>query len=325
MTIFKKGTEVTKVTEVTKEKGVPSVTSIQGTLFPMPPPATVIFCGTPDFAVPSLTAFLNDPRYEVVLVITQPDRPVGRSAALRPSPIKTVALEQNIPVEQPEKLNTEYRKISKLAPSSFDYLVVVAYGQILNDDVLRLPRIAAVNVHASLLPRWRGAAPIQHAILHGDTTTGVTVQQMVQELDAGPVLAQSAVQIDPQMTASELHDALAEEGADLLRETLAQPLNPQEQEGEPTFCYKLTRADGSVDPLSMTAEEIDRHVRALVPWPGVRCTIGGNEVKLLATSLEETENTLPLPCHGGTTLYITHIQSPGKHIMSGDEWKRGQK
>ncbi len=284
-----------------------------------PSPFRIVFCGTPAFAVPSLQALAADPAYKVELVITQPDKPIGRKQVITPTPVKVAALELGIPVEQPDNIN-DFR----IPLSGFDFLVVVAYGQLFKQPLLDLPSIAAVNLHGSLLPRWRGASPIHHSVLAGDTESGVSVQKMVKKLDAGPVLNQTSITLDPRETSTTLLERLAILGAQLLVKTLQQPLNPQPQdETKVTICRKLTRKDGEVDSEIMTAEEIDRHVRALVPWPGVTCTINGKSVKLLATDLQSSADAFPLPCKNNTILYITKIQSPGKEAVKGAEWIRG--
>ena len=285
---------------------------------------SVVFLGTPDFAIPSLQALMEHKSFSVDLVITQPDRPVGRKQVRTRPPVKIFADKHTIPVWQPEKLNAEWKKQPKILHRKPDYLVVVAYGQILSQDILHFPKIAPVNVHASLLPAWRGASPIQHAILAGDHQTGVTIQYMVRELDAGPILAQRKIDITEQETFVTVHDTLAVLGADLLIETLNKQLIPKEQEhAQATFCKKLSRMDGEADRESMTAEEIDRKVRALVPWPGVQMMYEDQKIKVLETSLSEAKNSVPVPCAEGTTLYLLTLQPPGKKAMSAAEWERG--
>ena len=282
-------------------------------------PIPVIFAGTPDFAVSSLKALIDDPEFDVQLVITQPDKPVGRKQKLTPSPVKVAAVEAGIPVEQPENMNS-----FQLIADSFQFLIVVAYGQILNQKILDAPKIAAVNLHPSLLPRWRGATPMQSSILANDSETGVTLQRIVKELDAGPILNAISTPLSRTETIETLHDQLADIGAKLLIDTLKKPLTETEQdESKVMHCKKLTRTMGDVDPREMTAEEIDRHVRALVPWPGVRCAVEGEEVKLIETSRIETPESVALPCKG-SILYVTKIQPPGKTVMKGSDWMRGR-
>lgn len=276
----------------------------------MTKPFSVIFAGTPDFAVPSLEALVQDERFTVELVITQPDRPVGRKQVLTPPPVKLCAEKYGIPVAQPQNIN-------EFAMPAADYLIVVAYGQLLKQHVLDIPEIAPVNVHGSLLPRWRGAAPIQAAILAGDTETGVTIQKIVAALDAGDILAQASTPISTDETSEQLYQKLSEMGANLLVETLAKPLEPTVQDAsQVTVCKKLTRQDGVVDPSTMTAEDIHRKVRALVPWPGVTCEVEGKQMKLLQTHLQNTDKAIALSCAKNTTLYITKYQEPGKKTVA---------
>ena len=287
----------------------------------MPQTFSVIFAGTPDFAVPSLEALIADPAFDITLIITQPDKPVGRKQTITPPPVKTCALQHGIPVFQPEDINKELPKKN----ISCDLLIVTAYGQILSKEVLDIPHIAPVNVHASLLPQWRGASPMQHSLLAGDTQTGITIQKMSEVLDAGEILSQCITPIDDRETITTLHDRLAAMGAKQILETLKKPLSPVPQSKEEiTKCSKLSRTDGDVDPQHMTAEEIDRRVRALVPWPGVRCSIYGTSVKLIETSLIEQPEMLAVPCAQETTLYIQTLQPPGKKSMSGAAWGHGQ-
>lgn len=289
----------------------------------MSAPLRIIFLGTSPFAVPSLEILTKDPAFSVEAVITQPDKPVGRKQMLTSPPVKTAAEERGLPVFQPQNIKREYAGFNLTRP---DLLVTVSYGQILSQEILDVPLLAPVNVHASLLPRFRGASPIQHALLAGDVETGVTIQHMVRELDAGPILAQAKVTMEPRETAQILHDRLARLGATLLRDTLLRPLQttPQPHYGI-TFCGKLTRIDGKVDPQVMTAEEIDRSVRALNPWPGVSFSHEGTTVKILASDLRLVPDAPPLPCANGTTLYLVTVQPAGKKPMTGAEWARGKR
>jgi len=278
----------------------------------------IIFAGTPDFAVPALKALIDNPHIDVIAVISQPDKPVGRKKKITASPVKVAAEAAGIHVLQPRNINTEYPQMEH------DYLVVVAYGQILKQPILDAPRIAALNVHASLLPRWRGASPLQHTLLQGDHETGVTVQRMVAALDAGPILSQSAYSVKPRETIETLHDTLSDMGAKLLEKTVMDfPEEHKQDESEVTVCHKLTRVMGDVDPSTMTAIEIDRHVRALVPWPGVRCTVHGEMVKLLETSLEPCTHSIPLTCKD-SIVHIVTLQPPGKQKMSGADFMHGR-
>ncbi len=268
--------------------------------------------------MPSLAALCVDDRFSVDLVISQPDKPVGRSQELTPSPVKIFAKEQGIEVWQPENLNKEFAAYHFAKRP--DFLVVVAYGQILSQQILDFPIIAPVNVHASLLPTLRGASPLQHAVLLGHKQSGVTIQKMVRELDAGPILGQSSIDLDPRETTASLHDKLSALGASLLIETLSQPLKPIDQDdSKATFCRKLTRDDGIVDFRTMTAQEIDRKVRALVPWPGVKW----NDIKILATDVVAQPNSIAVSCAHNTQLFITSLQPSGRKPMSGTDFDRG--
>lgn len=284
---------------------------------------SIVFCGTPDFAVPSLRALVESGLFNVHLVISQPDRPVGRSKELLSPPVTIAARERGIPVLQPENLNADFPTIA----ASFDrpdFLVVVAYGQLLSSKVLEWPTIAPINVHGSLLPRWRGASPVEHAILHGDTETGIAVQRMVKELDAGPILGMVKTPIGERETALQLRERLSTMGAALLVDVLSQPLRetPQPTDGI-TICRKLSRDDGKTDTATMTAQQIDRMARALCPWPGVTATVRGRELKILKTALEPTATSTPIDCANGTTLHLAIVQEAGKKAMTGAEWARG--
>jgi methionyl-tRNA formyltransferase len=297
-------------------------------------PFHVIFCGTSSFAVPCLQALVSDPAFAVDLVITQPDKPVGRDKVLTSPPVALEAKKHGLKIFQPENINKELplhfqlslpaEALAKEGTFNFQFLVVVSYGQILSKEILALPSIAAVNVHASLLPRWRGASPIQHAILESDTETGVTVQIMEEKLDAGPILSQKTLALDPRETYRSLHDKLAPLGAALLSETLKKPLAPKGQPSEGiTMCRKLTRENGKLSPENKTAEEIDRAVRALTPWPGVTVTLKSGELKILESDLTAQPESAPLPCKDGTVLHLVSVQPAGKKPMSGAAWARG--
>jgi len=290
----------------------------------MSAPLSIVFCGTPEFAVPSLRAILERPQELTVrLVITQLDQPVGRKQVLTPPPVKVFAEAHRLPFLQPKNINDETTR-DRLQTISCDILVTVAYGQILSPALLALPRIGAVNLHPSLLPRWRGASPIQHAILAGDSETGVTVQMMAEALDAGPVLAQERMTLSSEETFEHLSQTLADMGAKLLTDTLTKPFSPIPQdETKATLCRKLSRKDGEVNPSEMTAEEIHRRVRALSPWPGVTAPFGGERVKILRTALVAEPEALEVPCKDGRTLFVLILQPQGRKPMSGKAWLRG--
>jgi methionyl-tRNA formyltransferase len=254
--------------------------------------ARIVFMGSPDFALPTLRRLLAS-EHTVVAVYTQPDRPAGRGRALQAPPAKTLALAHGVPVFQPARVSApdSVQQMAGLAP---DVIVMAAYGQIIKQPVLDIPRRGVLNVHASLLPRHRGAAPVAAAILAGDEETGVTILQTELALDAGPILAQRRVPIAPHDTAGSLTERLAEEGADLLMEVLAAWLDrglaptPQDASGV-TYAPTLSKEDGRVD-WGLPAEDIWRRVRAFTPWPGAFTYLDGQPLRLL--------DTWPLPAKG---------------------------
>jgi methionyl-tRNA formyltransferase len=247
----------------------------------------VVFLGTPDFSVPALRMLIAEPDFDVIGVVTQPDRPAGRGRAVRMSLVKQLAQQAGIPTIQPHRVR-ESAAVDQIRAWGPDYLVVVAFGQILPQSVLDLPRIAPINVHASLLPRWRGAAPIQAAIRAGDLYTGVTTMQMDAGLDTGPILLQDSIPIAPMETGQTLHDKLSSLGALLLILTLrwlrAGSIAPHPQ---PTLDSLITAAppiqkdNGRID-WAASAIEIDRQVRAFTPWPGTFTHWDGKLLKILA-------------------------------------------
>lgn len=243
----------------------------------------VVFMGTPEFAVPSLKALINSSDFEVVGVVTQPDRPAGRGNQLRQSAVKEVAIDADIDVFQPEKLRGE-DVMQHLQSWSPDFHVVAAYGQILRQAVLDLPTYGSINVHASLLPRWRGAAPIQAAILAGDSSTGITIMKMDAGLDTGPMLSKESVEILSSDTSQSLHDKLAEISGPLLIKTLcgliSGEIEPQSQDDElATYAPRIKKEDGKID-WTFSANQIDQQVRAYSPWPAAFTTLDGAMLKI---------------------------------------------
>jgi methionyl-tRNA formyltransferase len=239
----------------------------------------LVFAGTPEFAATALAAIANA-GHDVALVLTQPDRPAGRGMSLQPSPVKRLALERGISVFQPASLK-DVAAQERIAATGAEVMVVAAYGLMLPQAVLDLPHLGCVNIHASLLPRWRGAAPIQRALLAGDSETGVSIMQMEAGLDSGPVLLHEAIPIGGEDTAGSLHDRLAVLGAHLIVAALARlPLagEPQSEEGV-TYAHKIGKGDALID-WSANAAELDRHVRAFNPVPGAQASLGGQAVKV---------------------------------------------
>ena len=251
----------------------------------------IVFMGTPDFAVPSLKQLIGD-GHEVVGVFTQPDKPKNRGMKLTPSPVKVVALENNIPVYQPTTLKSDepYEDLAALAP---ELIVVAAYGKILPKRILDLPPKGCINVHSSLLPRYRGAAPINWAILNGETETGVTIMYMAEGLDTGDIISQRATLIDPNETVESLHDRLADIGAQLLGETVTAigagtaSRIPQDDE-QSCYAPMLSRELSPID-FTRSAKEIHNQVRGLIPWPATTVEIKGETFKIFA--VEETDQT----------------------------------
>jgi methionyl-tRNA formyltransferase len=247
--------------------------------------AKVIFMGTPDFSVPVLQRLIAD--HNVMGVVTQPDRAVGRSGKLKPPPIKQVALEHDIPVYQPEKLRKNAAALATLKALGIpDVYVVAAFGQILPQAVLDIPPHGSLNVHASLLPRWRGAAPIQAVIREGDPVTGITIMKMDAGLDTGPMLNKVKVEVAPDETGQSLHDKLATLGADLMAATLPGYLNgsitPEPQnDALATFAPQIEKREGEID-WTWDAVPIERLMRAFTPWPGTYTFWDDKRLKVLA-------------------------------------------
>ena len=295
--------------------------------------ARIVFMGTPDFALPSLTSLVAS--HEVVAVVTQPDRPSGRHRRLRPSPVKQAALAASIPVLQPERIRNDV-PISALRGMDADLFVVVAFGQILPQILLDVPRIASINIHASLLPRWRGAAPIQAAIRAGDHETGVTIMKMDAGLDTGPMIEQRPIPISSDETGQSLHDKLAQLGADLLSETLPGFLGgkivptPQD-DSVATFAPTIKKEDGRLD-WAKAAAELERTVRAYTPWPGTFTHWNGAQLKIHAGYGDAGEASPGLIVNhvngmaigtGAGLFFPTELQLAGKKRLSLKEFVNG--
>jgi methionyl-tRNA formyltransferase len=302
----------------------------------------IVFFGTPEFSVPSLKALISDSRFEICAAVTQPDRPSGRGQKLQASAVKQVALENNIPVFQPTRLKTDLDIFlnSVAAFGEIDFGIVIAFGQILPKAILDWPTLGCINVHASLLPRWRGAAPIHRALLAGDKETGVCIMQMDTGLDTGAVFKQKKVLIDPETNGSELHDKLAIIGAELLVETLPQIKSgeieaiPQSEEGA-TYASKISPQDFKID-WNKTAAEIALQIKAFYPKPGAFGLLDEKRLKILSAEILEDQDTsakvgqiisasssgLLIQCKD-SLLRATEIQLEGKKAMKVEEAMNG--
>lgn len=298
----------------------------------------ILFMGTPDFAVPSLNALL-DAGHEIVGVFTQPDKPKNRGMKLQAPPVKVCALEHDIPVFQPTKLRdgTALEMIQGLAP---ELIVVAAYGRILPQEILDYPKLGCINVHSSLLPKYRGSAPIHWAILNGDQESGVTIMHMALALDAGDIIAQSVTPIDPDETVESLHDRLAQMGAALLVETVEKigdgtAVRTPQEEDKVTLAPMLSRALSPMD-WNRPARALHNQVRGLIPWPAAVTELNGTRCKIFSTSvLEETTGKAPgaviaadkkglkIACGDGTVLQINELQADGGKRLKAADYLRG--
>lgn len=305
----------------------------------------LIFMGTPEFAVPTLRKLI-EAGHEIIAVFTQPDRPVGRKQIITPPPVKVFAAERGLAIHQPTKIKTfEAREQIEPLFKQADAGIVAAYGRILPEWMLNAPRMGCVNVHSSLLPKHRGAAPINWAIARGERETGVTIMQMDAGLDTGPMLSQRAIPIGVEETAAELTPRLAELGAELLVETLNKlergEIRPQPQnDAEATLAPILKREDGKVD-WTMTAEEIFNRLRGFTPFPGCYTFFNGHRLEIVKARVEPglasadkfqpgavceiAKDSFVVACGGGTRLRITQVQPEGKRVMVARDFLNGAK
>lgn len=299
----------------------------------------VIFSGTPDFAVPALAALVSSP-HRVLAVYTQPDRPAGRGQQVTASPVKRYAVEQGIHVEQPRTLR-DPETLQRLQDWSADVIVVVAYGLLLPKEALEAARLGCINIHASLLPRWRGAAPIQRAILAGDAQTGVSIMRMEEGLDTGPVLLERATVIGERETSCTLHDRLASMGAQALLDALSGleagtlTARPQSSEGV-TYASKIRKEEARIE-WSRPAVEIDRQVRAFNPWPVAESTWRGQQFRVWEAELvpargEARPGAVTAASDAGIDiatgagwLRLTRVQLAGRKAMSAAEFLRAHR
>lgn len=308
----------------------------------MPAPLRVVFMGTPDFAVPSLRALAARPDVANILAVyTQPDRPAGRGMKLTKPPIKIVAEELGLPIFQPENINDAEEK-RKLADKMADVVVVVAYAQFLSSAVLNTPRLGCINVHSSLLPKYRGAAPIQFAVWKGEKESGVTTMRLVKKMDAGPILLQKSMPIPPEMTARELHDELSKLGGGLIVETLeglrdGKVQDIAQDESQVTYAALIKKEDGLID-WTRPGQEIINQIRAFDPWPGTFSRSTRGTIKILKARFHPNVQGAPssLPPGelflGAGSLWIRcadgwieplSLQPEGKKAMTPQEFMNG--
>lgn len=301
-----------------------------------------IFMGTPDFAVPGLKSLLDDESFEVVAVFTQPDKPIGRKQILNLPPIKILAQKFNIPVYQPENIRTETDKIAEIKA---DLIIVIAYGKIIPQNILDLPKFNCINIHASLLPKYRGSACLNAPIVNSDEKTGLTIMKMEAGLDTGPILFQKEIKLDKRETLETIHDKLANLGAELLptilKDWVNRKIKPIEQdESKATYVKKLEKEDGKIN-WQKSALEIERQIRGLNPWPGTytitekKSVISNKIIKILQVDHNILEinnhkigevflvsNKLAIQC-GQDSLLILRLQIEGGRALEIQEFLRG--
>lgn len=299
----------------------------------------IVFMGTPQFSVGVLENLIENPAYTVVAVFTQPDRPVGRKKTLTPSPVKQVAVKYDIPVFQPEKLNHS-QELEWLLSQDIDLVVTAAYGQFLPETLLNHPKYRCVNVHASLLPKYRGGAPIQYALMNGDAKTGVTIMYMAKKMDAGDIISQRELIIEDSDNVETLFAKLSVVGTELLADTLPALFNggitpiPQ-NEAEATFSPAITREEEMID-WTQPATRIHNKIRAMNSWPGAYTLWNGERLKIwvsevvsrthdasVGSVVERTKDTLVVACGENTCLSLLEIQPAGKQKMSVQAFNQG--
>ncbi|WP_218047268.1 methionyl-tRNA formyltransferase [Staphylococcus pasteuri] len=288
----------------------------------------IIFMGTPDFSTKVLEMLIAE--HEVIAVVTQPDRPVGRKRVMTPPPVKKVAVEHNIPVYQPEKIKGS-EELQTLLNMDSDLIVTAAFGQILPEQLLNTPKLGAINVHASLLPKYRGGAPIHQAIIDGEKETGITIMYMVKKLDAGNIISQRAIDIEQDDNVGSMHDTLSFLGADLLKETLPSILNGtndsvEQDDSQASFASNISREDEKID-WNCSAQEIHNHIRGLSPWPVAYTIMDDKNLKIYGahivsgkkgepgTIVDTTKKAIIVATASDECIALTDIQLAGKKRM----------
>lgn len=295
----------------------------------------IIFCGTPEFAVPFLVSLIYDKEIQLQAVVTQPDKPVGRKRVLTSPPVKVTAKQYNLPVLQPEKINEDFLELIKnMKP---DFIVVIAYGMILPQEMIEIPKYDCINVHASLLPRYRGASPIQTSLLNGDKETGITIMQISKELDKGDIYMLRKVAIDTTDTTEILSKRLSEIGAIILPSALKdirdEVLSPFKQnEEDASYCKKISKKDAQIDPVKESAEQIINKLRAFTPWPGIFIEFKAKHLKILNAQLskeavtpgklKEVDGNLILGTKKNS-IKLFQVQVEGKNPVTAKEFING--
>lgn len=302
----------------------------------------IVFLGTPDFSVPTLEALLNHPKVNLVAVITMPDRPAGRGQKLTSPPVAQFAKDKNIPLFQTENINKEISYLNELKSKNIDLFIVLAFAQFLKKEVLNLPKIGCFNIHTSLLPKYRGAAPIQYALLNGDEVTGVCIQKMVPQMDAGDLVYSQEVKIDPRENSGQLFERLkllAAEGINVfLDKVLSNNITYKKQDPSGvSFAPTIKKEDGHLKFREKTCEEIINQIRAFNPWPSAFCFLDGKRMKvnsaekvqdwpkpLTPGTIDISNNQLMIGCKKGI-LRLLEVQLEGKNPCSGAELINGIK
>ncbi len=302
-------------------------------------PLRIVFCGTPEFAVPSLRHLLAQPDFQIVGVVTQPDRPRGRSLAVSNSAVKEAAIAAGVPVYQPATIKSDeaFEYFKQAAP---DAVVIIAYGQIIPQRLIEIPRLGWINLHGSLLPKYRGAAPIHRAILNGENRTGLTTMNIDAGLDTGPMLLRFETEIGPDETAPELYARLSDAGAPLVAETLrgldSGTITPKPQDNsQASFAPPLKKEEGRID-WSLTAQQIYNRIRGLQPWPGAftsfrgkNCAIWGRPLLMRSSTVGlpgeilKAENNVVVSCGGATALRLEFVQLEGRKRVTALEFANG--
>lgn len=295
----------------------------------------IVFMGTPKFSVPILEALIE--KYEVIGVVTQPDKKIGRKQEIVYSPVKECALEHNIPIFQPIKIRTEYEDIMKLNP---DLIVTAAYGQLVGMKLLNSPKYRSINVHASLLPKYRGGAPIHEAIKNGESKTGVTIMYMEKEMDAGDILGVREVPINDEDNCETMFEKLSIVGRNLLLEVIPKLINNEitplkQKHSDATFAYNITKEEEKLD-FTKTSREVFNHIRAYNPAPVAYMELGNEQIKVFSSKVSDvTHNEIPgtilkatkqgflVACGNGTTIEILEVQPSGKRRMKANDFANG--